>query len=244
MISTRFINNLANEIRNLGECGQNGLEEAVEKYLDDSLREITFKERLPIIEKVAEKFEETGHKTRRSPDFSSKETERLLSLLLGTEISFSGNSPPDAPEKLAELLNTIFDTLNRLVAVIHTTLLGRSSELETIRHVIGSQIVGGVGEAPLKTYLDQIQKAFLIAHEAFQEASKSIVKEMLSNLDPDLIAGSTKNGLKFGLLRKVEQFEACRARYRECKSWVDAGHFSEKLLREFEKTCQRTFKAE
>jgi hypothetical protein len=70
----------------------------------------------------------------------------------------------------------------------------------------------------------------------------SVVGEMLSELDPETLASSTKSILNFGPMRKAEIFEAYQVKYQECRKWFDTGRFSEKLLREFEKICQKNYK--
>ena len=49
---------------------------------------------------------------------------------------------PEWPDKLARSLNTLFDTLNQIIGVIHTTFLGQKGEMETIRLIIGSALKG------------------------------------------------------------------------------------------------------
>jgi hypothetical protein len=241
MGSKVFLNNLAKGIRTLNRSQPPCLEESIESYLEWELRETTLAERLLLLEGLLEKFPDKAP-VPQGLNLAQGETARILSLLSGTRLDLSDHTPEEISEKFAASLNTLFDSLNQIVAVIHSNLLGEEPELETIRHVIGTQIGGGGGESSLKTHLDQIQQAFLISHRAFQEAALSVVGEMLAALDPETLAGSTKSILNFGPMRKAEIFETYQGKYQECRKWFDNGRFSEKLLREFEKICQKTYK--
>jgi predicted component of type VI protein secretion system len=144
-------------------------------------------------------------------------------------------------EKLADSLNTIFNKLNQLIRNIHTTLLGKSPEFETIRHIIGAELEGASPSISLENFLDQIKEAFLSAHEAFKKAANIRFQEILNELDPDLIAAQVENGLKFRPFRKAGYFEMYRERYQKLKKWFESGRFTEALLREFEKNCQKLY---
>ena len=85
------------------------------------------------------------------------------------------------------------------------------------------------------------QEAFLVAHTSFQTAARNVVTEMLKEIDPAAIEASLKPGFKFGPLRKAELFELYHDKHEVLTKWVAAGHFNEKLLREFEKLCQRSY---
>jgi hypothetical protein len=120
--------------------------------------------------------------------------------------------------------------------------LGEKGELQTIRHIIGAHVEGQKSYDSLKSYLDQIQEAFLISHRAFQEAATMKVAQILSELDPDRIAQATDKGMKFGPLYKAELFEEYKASYRGCRTWFESSRFKQDLLREFEKICQKSYK--
>jgi hypothetical protein len=241
MESKLSVDNLADGIRALHRSQPSCLEETIERYLERELRGMPLAERLILLEDLLEMFPDKAP-FQKGLNLAQGEAARILSLLSGTRIDFSDYSPKEVSEKFAASLNTLFDTLNQIIAVIHANLLGEKPELETIRHVIGTQIEGKEGETSLKIYLEQIQQAFLISHRAFQEAARSVVEEMLNALDPETLAGSTKSILNFGPMRKAEIFETYQGKYQECRKWFDTGRFSEKLLREFEKICQKSYK--
>lgn len=234
------VKNLADRLRALAHSGSPDLASCVEGYLEQELREVPLRERSHLVEELARHFQRP--QAQRSMAVPSGDAAALFSRLLGREISDCSSA--DLTERFAESLNTIFDTLNRIVGVINSTLLGRSSELETIRQVIGAHIEAEEDEASLQGYLEQIQRAFLISHEAFLEAAHSVVSDMLVVLDPERLEAESKGGMKFGPLRKADLYDAYQEKFEQCKGWVGSPLFRQKLLREFESRCQKKFESE
>jgi hypothetical protein len=239
------IETLAGEIRTIYKTDPSRAETLIEAYVHQSLRQCSPNEKMNLLEKLSHQFESLGPKVPPDLDFESKEFSRLFSLLLGKRISEVDLSSTEVLEKLAHSLNTIFNTLNQIIGVIQTTLLGKKTDFdETIRHIIGSDLEGSAGAVSLQNYLDQIQEAFLVSHQAFKKAAQTKVSEILDELNPDHIEATTSGGLKFGPLRKAEWFEIYREKFRVCKGWYESGRFTEELLREFEKTCQKLYNAD
>ncbi|NMC72875.1 MAG: hypothetical protein GYA56_00675 [Geobacteraceae bacterium] len=233
------LENLETGVRAALLSGEGDVEAAVERYLEGELCGLSSGERAALVERLALRFTVPHRGCASPPILDPEAVAGLLSLLLGKDIPSSMTDAGDAPEKFAHALNTVFDTLNRLIGVINTTFFGRRPELETIRQVIGSHMGDGEGEASLTSYLEQIQQAFLIAHASFQESSREVVEEILAELAPDSCESSVSSGLKIGPLRKAEAFETYRRKYQACRRWIDSGGFTEKLLREFEKNCRK-----
>jgi hypothetical protein len=167
----------------------------------------------------------------------------LFALLLGKSISSADLSSPELVERLAASLNTVFDTLNRIIAVINNTLMGREAGGETIRMIIGSHLEGADEVSSLQDYLDQIQKAFLVAHDAFKQAIRHKIGEILDELDPERITGASTRGLKFGPLWKAELFDAYQHAFAVCREYSRSGRLLEDAMREFEKACHKTYGA-
>jgi hypothetical protein len=236
-----LMENLALGIRELLRSGVPDAEHAIEGYLDRELRGVSMAERVPLVEELVREFSGLEPEGGQDLHLEATEAARLLSLFLGEGGAAAHLSAAEVSEKLALSLNTVFDSLNQIIGVIQSTLLGREAEIETIRHVIGSQIGGNGEELSLQKYLDQIQQAFLTAHQGFQVAARSTVEELLGALNPDALARETNTGLRFGPLRKAELFESYQEKYQECRRWFDSGRFTENLLREFEKYCQKTY---
>ena len=232
---------LADEIRTIYKSDLARAETLVETYIQQRWKDHPRAEKIALIEKLLHQFEVSN--PQRRPDFSLEREEfsRFFSLLLGKKVSTADLSSAELLEKLAQSFNTIFNTLNQIVGVIHATLLGKKEELETIRHIIGSHLEGEGGTDSLQSYLDQIQKAFLVAHQALKQAAHAKTSEILMELDPNHFETAAGGGFKFGPLRKAELFEIYKEKYSKCKGWFESGRFMEELLREFEKTCQRLY---
>jgi hypothetical protein len=164
--------------------------------------------------------------------------ERLMPLILGASAS---TLPTEVlPEKLAQSLNIIFDSLNTLIGLINATLGTPGEGDETIRHIIGTNLESAASGKTLEEHLGQIKKAFLITQQAFKDASKSVLGNVLTVLDPKQME-PVQTGLKIGPLKKAESFEIFEGKYTKCKKWYDSGRFMEDLLRQFEKNCQKLF---
>lgn len=237
------IEELAEGLRALSQSSPSDLQVSIEEYLGDKLSLVQQGERPALLERLARRFD-TGPEVKTGLPLPSEESSRLVSLLLGKQISISDLCSAELSEKLAESLNTVFNTLNQIIGVINTTLLGQRPEQETIRQIIGMHIGGGAGDKSLQNYLDQIRDAFLTAHKAFRQATESLVREMLTELDPDKIRASTERGLKFGPLRKAELFDSYSDKFRTIKEGFESGRLMEEFSREFEKVCQKLYKME
>ncbi len=237
------IETMANEIRIIYNSDISKAEKLIETYLEQRLKEYLFSERLDFLEKLTHQFKSYSPKTETTFNLEPKEFSRLFSLLLGKRISIVDLSSTEITQKLANSLNTIFDTINQIISVMNNKLLGKEAELdETIRGIIGSNLEKEGASDSLQSYLNQIQEAFLVAHQAFQQAAQIKVREILDELDPNRISTSSERGLKFGPFRKAELFEIYKEKFQVCKAWFETGRFTNELLREFEKICQKSYK--
>ena len=238
------IEELAEEIRAIDRSKIPDFQASVEQHLQQRLESLPLEERLLLLEKLVRNFERSSPEAKAGLELQSEEFSRLVSLLLGRKISLSDLSSVELSQKLAQSLNTVFDTLNQIVAVINATLLGQREEQETIRQIIGLHIGGEAGDNSLQNYLDQIRDAFLTAHKAFRQAAESLVRELLAELDPDKIRTSSEGHLKFGPLRKAELYDIYSEKFRTIKTLFESGRLMEEFLREFEKVCQKLYKME
>lgn len=242
MNGTPSVATLAEEVTRIYRADAPQADDAIERYLLQRLDALTPHERIGVVDALAEHF---GPAEAKGDSVLSGERDRLsqvVSRILGKKIS-PDMSCSELMEKLAHSLNTIFTTLNRVIGVIHVTLLGDRRELQTIRQMIGSDMEG-LGESDsLESYIDQIQDAFLITHDAFKSAVRTKVQDMLRELDPERIAASTEAGLKFGPLRKAEFFAHYEDIYRRFAEYVNSGRFIEEVLREFERTSQKLYRS-
>jgi hypothetical protein len=234
------VEELANGVRSCYGSDSTRAESLIEKYLETMLEGFPLEEKLAFVEKLR-----TNLRTSRAGHLGSKgdpETATytdLFSLILGQRITGTDLGSEALIERLAGSLNSIFDQLNALVGIINATFGEEAATLETIRHIIGSDLVSGKGSGSLAGYIGQIKEAFLVANEASKAAAVNEVSKILAELDPDLLAREAEKGLRFGFMRKGELFETYREKYGQIKKWFEAGHFVEDFSREFEKACQR-----
>lgn len=236
-----IVDRIAERIRDLAVQERADLEAGIEAVLLREFEGLTQEERLRRVEELARCFVSASQPVT-CPGGTSGEAADFLSLLLGTRLTTEGLSGEEVTRKTMEAFTTIFDTLNRIHSVIQSTLLGRGDELETIRQVIGAQIGREAGTSSVKEYLDKIQEAFLVAHRSFQSAAGAVISEMLKEMDPAAIEASAENGFRFGPLRKARLYDLYRERYEVLTKWAASGYFNESLLREFEKSCQRSYR--
>ncbi len=238
------LDELEKEIRAIRQSDSVNAEALIKKHLEEKLAGVSLSDKLILLERLSYQFKGPSPEIRSELCLEAEEFSKLFSLLLGKKISLSDLSSEELLEKLAHSFNTVFDSLNQIISVINTTLLGKKDEIETIRQIIGSDIKEEGEKTSLQSYLNQIQEAFLVAHKAFQQAAHIKVSQIFSELDPDNIEASTDLGLKFGPLRKAELFDIYKERFQRSKRYFESGRLDEELLREFEKVCQKLYKME
>ena len=234
------VEKLAAEIRTVYESDPQQAEFKIETLLQKKWKDFSPIERLDLLKKLGKQFEVSAP-SQVQQGSGAGELPRLLSMLLGKRVSMLDLSSVENLENLARSLNTVFDTLNQIIGVIHATLWGKQAEMETIRLILGSNLEGRGQPDSLQNYLDQIKDAFLVSHRAFRLAAHTKVGEVLKELDPDRIAAGAEGGLDFGPLRKAKLFEIYKEKFSKCKSWHESDRFLEDLLREFEKDCQKLY---
>ena len=237
-----LINSLSQEIREQFEADPQKAKDSIKSILEEKLKAQPLEKRVKIVKELISRFSTTTPATTVP---SLDERQLLLDLLkkvLGGRVQEPPPSSQEIVERLAEVLNTVFNSLNELIAGINTTLLGKRMPTETIRFMIGSQLGGaGTSSESLTNYIDQIKEAFSIAHQAFQDATQTKFKEFLDELSPESIEKSIEGGIKFGPLKKAELFEIYKEKYQTLKNWLDSGLLLEATMREFEKACQKLY---
>ena len=231
---------LTEEIKKLYSFSPAVAESSIEALLEGELEGGDIREKVAVIDSLKKnlikKQEESEPATPVSIDTGIME--KLIPLILGRCAS---TLPADVlPEKLAQSLNIIFDSLNTLIGLINATLGTPGEGDETIRHIIGTNLETAASGKSLEEHLGQVRKAFLITQQAFKDASKSVLGNVLTVLDPKQME-PVQTGLKIGPLKKAESFEIFEGKYSKCRKWYDSGRFMEDLLRQFEKNCQKLF---
>ena len=232
------------EIRAIYRADPEGSELRVEKFLAEKLKGIPPDEKIRVLQALAQKSEDESSSRDASLSLRAEDFTKYFSLLLGHPISVSDLCSADFWEKFGASLNTVFDKVNQIIAVIHMTLLGRRAELETIRQIISSSLEDEKRTESLQNYLDQIREAFVVAHRAFQEAALNQAQLLLAELAPQKLEKEAEGRLKFGPFLKADLFDSYKGRFEEIEAWVHSDRFREELLRAFEKIGQRLYKRE
>lgn len=234
------IDKLARDIREIYAGNLEHPEERISTYVQEQLGDLPAVERVGLLQKLTRHFE-APRTDVESPAYPDDEVlTRLFSLVLGDPVTSADLSSADLLERLAESLNTIFDALNKLVAVIDSTLLGKERGEETIRQVIGFHLEGQDRTKSLESYLGQINQAFLVAQKASKKSAHRMVGKILAELDPEKINQEAGGRLKFGPLRKAELYDEFEMRMKKFRKWYESGRFMQELQREFEKNCRPT----
>jgi len=240
MADEKMINRISSGLADQFEADGDVSVDSVEAFLKEQMSGLDSHSRIAALQSVLNRL---GNTCRPSMTGETDEEvlTRVCSLLLGRKVSMDDLSSSELLEKLAESLNTIFNTLNQLISVINMTFTGEGSPEQTIRQVIGFRLEGEGQGNSLETYLDQISNAFLTSQQSFKEAAYAKVKQVLSVLDPEQVAAEVGKGLKFGPMKKAEMFEIYEERFGKIQKWFSSGRFMEDFLREFEKNCQTKF---
>ncbi len=229
---------LTREIKDVYGMGAPDAEKRIEEFLARRLSGLSDTERLAVIESLVSEFDHFSQDQTPALSPDKSVMSNIFSLLLGREVPPAELSSTELLQRLAESLNTIFDSLNQLIQVINRTLHGEDSEDQMIRTIIGFQLEGETQKKSLESYIGQINNAFLTVQRAFKAAAQIKVAQILQEIDPDQISARGTGGLKIGPYKKAEYYEIYEEKYRTIKKWFESGRFMEDFLREFEKNCQ------
>ena len=232
------VDQLARDIRQIFASDDLQAEANIDRYLQHRLGFLPTPERVDLLKRLADHF---GSRSPIPTDGAVDDEElltRLFSLVLGGKFTKADLPSADVAQRLSDSLNTIFDELNRLIAVIRSTLMGESSGDQTIRGLIGGYIEGDDQTESLQNYLGQISKAFLLAQQASKSAAYQMVGKILQELDPETIGQEAGEGLKFAPWRKAKLYGVLVEEIKKCRQWHESDRFMQDLQREFEKYCR------
>ena len=232
---------LSDKIRRIYSSDPSIAEDSIENFLKESFPDFSQEKKIKGLEALIDEFLEDITYPENDVNIDPEILTRIFSFLLGKKISQADLQSAELLQRLADSLNTIFDSLNRLVGVINMTFLGQHDGIETIRQVIGFHLEGDNQSGSLETYLGQINKAFLISQKAFKIAVENKVKEILAELSPEKISELSDSGFIFGKNKKAKSFDMYTNKYNTFNDWFESGRFMEEFLREFENNCQRLF---
>ena len=232
------VDHLARDIRQIYSADARQAEERIAQYIQDHLKSLSATDKIDLLEKLTTQFDMSVPHSAGQVYPDDQVLTRLFSLVLGDKVTRVDFSSTQLLQRLAESLNTIFNALNKLVAVINATLLGEGKADETIRQVIGFHLEGQDQTKSLESYLGQINKAFLLAQQASKDAAYQMVGKILQELDPEKISQEPGGRLKFGPLRRAELYDTYEQKIKKCRQWYESGRFMQDLQREFEKNCR------
>ena len=237
-----LIDQLADDIWNIYIADAKSAETHIEDFLSNRLGGFSSKDRQEILSRLSDQYRAVPDNDTRELLLDNRIMARVFSLLLGKDVSSSLLPASELIQKLAESLNTIFDSMNLLIGIINKTLYGRQpgrrDDDKTIRQVIGSHLSGGVELTSLEAHLKQISRAFLTSHQAFKTSVHATMQRVLEEIDPEFLEAETDGGFTFGAFRKARSYDAYKDNYGQIKKWFESDRFMEDFLREFEKHCQ------
>jgi len=238
MDKTKLIENLAGTLSEYHKIDPEEAEHLIETYLNEELNGYTPEDKTEILDSLLKKFDDEQSKTADSFSGSNPVLDRVFSLLLGRNFEVNDISSDKQLKKLAESLNTIFDSLNHLISVINSTLCGSQEKDETIRQVIGYHMEDSEQKIPLEAYIGQITQAFLVTREASKNAACEKINQILMELSPELLEKEA-GVMKLSPMKHAKCYKAYESKYNKFRQWFESGKFTEAYLREFEKHCQK-----
>jgi hypothetical protein len=237
MTSDLFARELIAELRSAYATDPGNAPQTIEALLKARLADLPAADGRAVILNMLDNIVTPGHPADAADEKAV--LTRMFSLLLGRNVTSDDLSSAQMLERAAQSLNTIFDALNQLIGVIDSTLSEDEERGDqTIRRFIGSHLGGQDQTQSLEAYLGRISKAFLATHEAFKKAAHTKVAQILQTLDPENIAAERSGGLKFGPLRKAEDYDILTEKIDRIRRWFESGRFMDDYLREFEKNCR------
>ena len=216
----------------------------MDDFLGSELASLGPDHKIQILDQLIQRFggpgPEPGEPVNGSPTASIDDhvLGRVIKLLLGRDISQVDLNSEELLESLAESINTVFESLNQVISVINTTLVGKQDSDQTIRQVIGYHLEGSDQARPLESYIGQIGKAFYEAQEAAKKAAYAKVMQILEELSPEKIEKEADVS-KLTPMRKSKYYEEYVLKFEKFEKWFESGRFMESFLREFEKNCQK-----
>jgi hypothetical protein len=187
----------------------------MEDYLQAELASLDAPDKMMVLERLIQGFDVSvpaGDPSSIAID--DHVLARVIKLLLGRDISSADFNSGELLESLANSINTVFESLNQLISVINTTLVGKQDSDQTIRQVIGYHLEGSPNTRSLESYIGQIGDAFFQSQEASKKAAHTKVMEILEELSPEKIkkeAGVSK----LAPLRKSRYYEVYEEKFEK-----------------------------
>ncbi len=240
MVTQKFLKLITDDINRIYSSGdeKDNVGNEIEAFLNKKIKDLPLDKRIELIDELIYEYEtKTVENVADENDLENEVFSKLFSLVLGKKVASADIPSAELMQRLAESLNTIFDTLNKMIGMININLFDEGVDDNTIRHIIGSQLEDENETQPLEDFLGQINKTFLITQQAFKKSAHTIVEQILDELHPVKINDSSRGRLKIGPMRKAENFDVFEEKYNKCKKWFESDRFMEHFIREFEKNC-------
>lgn len=242
------VSQLEAEIKDIYVAHPNDASIRIQTHLNNRLESLPLTERIKLLEQVTVQFDPNAvpdavpdaGKAMAPSSVQKDILADLCLLLLGEKASDMELQSEKQLEKLSGAINTIFDSLNELIDIINSTLKGTASQAETIRGLIGMHLTDETAAVSLGAHLGQIKQAFLLSREASTEAARSMVNDILAELDPEQ-PDRKRKPTRFSPFRKTEYFDVLAEKHKRCRHWLESDQFEEKLLRKFEKSCAKHY---
>lgn len=233
---------LADELRDLYDAEPAAAREQIERLLANRFEGVPVQERLNEIRRLKDCF--SGPKGSSNSSVNGDPGEELktfISLLLGQRVEPQDLDDRQLQEQLCRSLNSIFDSLNRLLQAMRTTFNLKDSRFEeTIRHVLREQLVEKDPTGSLEDYIDQIRVSFFKSFDCSKAAYGTIMEKLLSEIHPEKLLSEAGGGIKLGPLKKAEAFDRYKNVYDSLHKWHESGRGLEEYLRAFENSFSST----
>jgi len=234
------VSQLRSEINQIFTADPVHAENRIEDYLNHQLKHLSLQKRINLLQQVAARSD-SGKILSMSASLAQQNIlADLFMLFLGKKASDMDIQSEKQLKQLADALNTIFDLLNELLGVINISLKGATYQQETIRGLIGKGLTDASVGVSLEKHLGQIKQAFLLSREALKDATREIVNDILTELDPTAM-DNAQQGIPLGRFRKVGMLSRLKKKHQRCRLWFESDRFEQKLMREFEKHCSKYF---
>ncbi|OQX20436.1 MAG: hypothetical protein BWK76_01175 [Desulfobulbaceae bacterium A2] len=234
-----IVEQLAEELRGIYDQDQAGAPAAIESFLHAYLQGFDAQVKRQIVTALLDCFPVPAEdEVRQGSPEERAVLARFCSLILGRPLAAEELSSEETLTRLSESLNTLFNTLNELVGNIRATLFMQEGVNETIRHVIGSSLVGAEAGVSLSQFLGEINAAFLVSHKASGAATTKIIDRILQELDPARCAEEAQSHFLLKSKNKANQFDQYAQVYANCRNWHTSGRSAAEYAKLFEKECQ------
>lgn len=228
---------LEHAVLHLYQDNPEGAESVIADFLKTRLDTLDPPEQTAVLDTLIQRFEASELKGESPCLTDSHILKKICEQFLGRDIALDSLEPDELLRKLADAINTVFDSLNQLISTINVTLAGNQGRDETIRQVIGYHLEDDGSGISLENHIGQIRNAFIACHEAFQTTTLKKLEQIIEELCPETIKRET-GAARINPARKARCFDTYEAKFNKFITWVETGKFMESYLRDVESNCR------